>query len=101
MALNTFTPSLEIGVVGGNVPVFLDAKCQQRATLYDTHGNPLPGNALIVAERSAPPVFQCAASTVYFKHASGVVSSLTSGGAVAASRSDGTSLTVVEKIVGV
>lgn len=101
MSLNTFNPAVEIGVVGGNVPVFLDAKCLTRATIYDLNGNPLKGNALVVAERSAPPAFQCAASTVFFKHGSGIVSSLTSSGTVAASRSDGSAVTLVQKAVGI
>lgn len=91
MSLNTFTPMADIGVVGGNVPVFLDAKCTQRASLFDaaTGTLPLKGNALVVPEGGIPPSFQCSATTVYFRAGSGVVVSLTSAGVHAATRTDG------------
>lgn len=91
MSLNTFTPQVDIGVVGGNVPVFLDAKCTLRAQLFDaaTGTIPLKGNALVVPEGAIPPPFQCSASTVYFRTGSGVVVALTSAGVHSATRTDG------------
>lgn len=104
MSLNTFTPQVDIGVVGGNVPVFTDPKCTQRASLFDaaTGTVPLKGNALVVPEGAIPPAFQCSASTVYFKAGSGAVISLTSAGVSAATRTDGvTPLNLALKVTGI
>ena len=91
MSLNTFTPQVDIGVVGGNVPVFTDQKCTQRASLFDaaTGTVPLKGNALVIAEGGIPPAFQAAPATVYFRTGSGVIVALTSAGVHSATRTDG------------
>ena len=89
MSLNTFTPMADLGVVGGNVPVFTDSKCTQRASVFDTNGNPLHGNALVVPEGGIPPAFQASPTTVFFRHSSGGVIALTSAGAHSATRADG------------
>lgn len=101
MSLNTFTPQVAIGVVGGNVPVFLDQQCRQRAQVFDANGNPLRGNALVVTEGSIPPVFQCSASVVYFRHDNGSVVSLTSAGVHAAMRPSGAAVTIALNEQGV
>lgn len=101
MSLNTFTPQVDLGVVGGNVPVYLDQKCTQRASVFDLNGNALHGNALIVPEGAVPTAFQCSASTVYFQHANGAIISLTSAGSSAAMTKAGLPLVLALKVTGV
>lgn len=99
---NTFTPQVELGVVGGNVPVYADAKCTQRTQVLDLNGNPLRGNALNVPEGGVPAPFQATPTTVYFRHSNGTIVSLTSGGATAVTSTTGAALpTVILKLQGV
>lgn len=92
MALNTFTPQVSLGIVGGNVPVYADAKCTQRASVFDTSGNALKGNAIVIPDNAIPPVFQCALSTVYFRTSHGLIVSLTTAGASAVTSTSGGNL---------
>jgi hypothetical protein len=102
MALNVFTPQVSIGLVGGNVPVFLDLKCTQRASVFDINGNALLGNAIVIPQSGVPPVFQCSATTVYFKHSNGASVGLTSAGASTVTKTDGTALPNLElRAVGI
>jgi hypothetical protein len=101
MSLNTFTPQIDTGVVGGNIPVFADSKCTQRVAVFDTNGRPLPGNALASPDDGIPQAFQASQSTVYFRAGNGVIVSLTSAGVHAASTPGGTPVTLALEQKGV
>ena len=92
MANSNYTLNVSLGTIGGNVPVFVDNRCTQRATVFDSNGNALKGNALVVPEKQAAPVmFQTAqtVTTVYFRNAEGGVVALTSSGGVTVTKADG------------
>jgi hypothetical protein len=90
--VNTFTPLVSVGQVGGGIPVFTDVKCSVRAAIFDLNGNPLKNNALTVAEGGVPPSFQAVPSTVYFKHDNGMSIAVTSAGVHSMSTAAGSTL---------
>ena len=100
MALTTFTPNLSVRTSGA-IPVFLDAKCTQRAQVFDTSGRPLPGNMVVANDQGIPAAFQVNAATVYLQHASGVVVAHPASGSPSVASGGGPNVALVTHVTGV